>query len=359
VLQALRALGLQKWDQAASQPLDHSNLRLVNHISMSHDFLGDDALIVISEQLSLPEVLAQELLQRIRHCEQQGIYEVEGQPRLPFSWFLTIGQLLPPSGPLLNVKALLHPDLDENLENSGIKPSAVAVHLRKALQGFAEHGVQAQWGVLNAALTLGDLRPDLEKYRAALNNPLQSQRILDAITPHDDRTLGELGVFASEPSSDDASLGAIVAALEAHPTGCGLDLPLYLLLNPNLKCVFGVIFSGSAFVVDRLLCLPSQEEPDHGDICRQLCRSAMTEDVALETLRYASTLVQRLLIALYHHVLPMQEAEMCMELFNPGLSPFDDIWHRLAVVAGGELCKAVRRIRWHNARECRRVVRGV
>ena len=31
----------------------------------------------------------------------------------------------------------------------------------------------------------------------------------------------------------------------------------------------------------------------------------------------------------------------------------------LQVVAGGELCKAVRRIRWHNAREGRRVVRGV
>jgi hypothetical protein len=324
---------------------------------MTHASLDDSLfLAAFSEQLHLSPAHAQELLQRIRFCERRGIFRGDGQPNVRFSFSLTMRDLIPPSGALLpwNVKASLcdHETLTKNIQTSLSINARKAVRLKEAIQYFAEHGLQVHGGSLSSALALHHLRLDLEQYCAEKKVRQDAQNeILEATDRHSALTLGDLRIFARAPTPDDSSRIAIAAALEAEAMRLndpniegGLDLPLYQLLG--LRPVYGLNFE-RGFVVDWNF-LPLHIEPDHVAICRGLRDSAMTQPVAVETLRYAVTLVQRLLIALYNHIVSMPEEDMCVELFSPGYaSPFDEVWERLAVAAGGELSKALRRIRWH------------
>jgi hypothetical protein len=119
---------------------------------------------------------------------------------------------------------------------------------------------------------------------------------------------------------------------------------LYDLLQ--LKPVLGLNFDRGNFFVDWNYLQTHHGAPDHVVICDTLRSSEMTGQVAVETLRYAATLVQHLLIHLHDHIL-QQEASYENGLFDPTCdTPFDILWKQLAVGAGSKLTQAINRIRY-------------
>jgi hypothetical protein len=106
----------------------------------------------------------------------------------------------------------------------------------------------------------------------------------------------------------------------------------------------GLVFERGQFVVgDRLTC--DHPQPDHSVICACLRNSLMTGSVAVDTLRYAATLVQHLLLHLYFHICN-DDPSLQHGLFSPNLDgPFDIIWNELAVRSGSDLSLAIGRIR--------------
>jgi hypothetical protein len=110
----------------------------------------------------------------------------------------------------------------------------------------------------------------------------------------------------------------------------------------------GLNFDLGRFSVDyRLLCDVPVVAPDHGVICEWLGLGDIQDDVAVEALRYAATLVQYLLLQLHCHIMSCDPDQLEYGLFSPrGDGPFDVLWNELAVRAGSNLTLAIRRIRW-------------
>jgi hypothetical protein len=109
----------------------------------------------------------------------------------------------------------------------------------------------------------------------------------------------------------------------------------------------GLDFDLGRFAVDmQLLCAVPPAPPAHGFICEWLGKSDMQDGIAIETLRYAATLAQHLLIQLHCHLMKGDPDALEHGLFScRGDSPFDELWSQLAVTAGSNLTLAVRRIR--------------
>jgi hypothetical protein len=127
-------------------------------------------------------------------------------------------------------------------------------------------------------------------------------------------------------------------ALLPHMQTC-----LYDLLH--LKPVLGLNFDRGNFFVDWNYSQAQAMAPDHVALCETLRSSQMTGLVAVETLRYAATLVQHLIIHLHDHIM-QQETSFENGLFDPSCdTPFDILWKQLAVGAGSKLTQAISRIR--------------
>jgi hypothetical protein len=127
-------------------------------------------------------------------------------------------------------------------------------------------------------------------------------------------------------------------ALLPHMQTC-----LYDLLQ--LKPVLGLNFDRGIFFVDWNYSQAQAAPLDHVALCDTLRSSQMTGPLAVETLRYAATLVQHLIIHLHDHIL-QQEASFENGLFDPSCdTPFDILWKQLAVGAGSKLTQAISRIR--------------
>ncbi len=97
-------------------------------------------------------------------------------------------------------------------------------------------------------------------------------------------------------------------------------------------------------------CVPSdaQAVPPVSDleVCENLFYSPeISGDVAVETLRYAATLAQEILLLLHDYIMGLDlDNDGSMSLFCGAENEFDPRWQELAVAAGGKLAHAIGRI---------------
>jgi hypothetical protein len=180
-------------------------------------------------------------------------------------------------------------------------------------------------------------------------NPAVATQVIDLIHSCEPLHFGhEQSEFSMSLSLDDLILhpDAQVGDLRRHISDAHALTPLYVLLRavPSLK------FARGQYFVDWSYLLKANPEPDHVGICESLFYSSeITGRAAIETLRYAATLVRHLLLHLYDHITMSPEEAIRYGLFNPGdNSYFDELWEKLAVTAGGKLSHALGRIRWVN-----------